>query len=350
MFSPSTYKFPGLFAVTILLAGTLNAAKITVHNLAGFDADYFSVQDAINFSNAGDTIYVHGSPLDYGPAVIDKQLTIYGSGFFLSDNDTTLEKKFSSKISTLDFNLGSAGSYVYGLTIERDVDIKDSNIQLLRCHIVSGDLVLVDIRPNRSNITIGQCLIHLTSNTTSNAYRCIALAGNNTLIQIVNNIIIRGNGDNGAYDYAIYAPTDCAPRISQNVVVGNWECHNAYINNNIHVSGDFQGNYNSLFNNISSSTWFGTIQGNQANVNMNTVFAKALSGVTYNKDAYWELLAGSPAIAAGQGGRDCGVYAGNWTWKKSGLSPIPAIFEADVPSTGSATTGMDIILDIKSHR
>lgn len=345
----STYRLILAFSL-FLMAGTLNAAKITVHNIAGFDADYFSIQDAITNANPGDTIYVHGSPLDYGSAVLNKPLTIFGAGFFLADNDFTLEKKFSSRITTLDFFSGSQGSYVYGLSIERDVDISVNNIQLLRCRIVSGELVLVDIRPNVQNVTIGQCLIHLTSNTTSNTYRCIALAGNNAAIQIVNNIIIRGNGDNGAYDYAIYSPADCAPRISQNVVVGNWETYNGYINNNIHASGDFQGEYNSLFYNLSSSTWFGTNQGNQANVNMNTVFAKASSGATYEKDAYWELLAGSPAIGAGQGGRDCGVYAGNWSWKKSGLSPIPAIFEADVPSTGSATTGMDIILDIKSHR
>lgn len=340
-----------LLAVVLLLGvGKAEAAMYTVHNIAGFDADFYSIQDAINGASAGDTIYLHGSPLNFGAAAIDKPLCIFASGFFLNANDTTLVKKYAATVTTLDFNVGSSGTVVYGLTVAKDVDIKVDDIKLMRCHIFSGEQVLVDIKNNVSNILVAQCIIHLQSNTSSSSYRCISLTGNNNLIQIVNNLIIRGNSDNGSYDYAIYSPSNSFARITNNVIVGSWETHSGYINNNIHASGDFSGQYNSLFSNISHSTWFGTNQGNLANVSMSSVFLQGLSGQTYDMGGYWELAGASVAIGAGQGGSDCGVFSGNLSWKRSGLAPIPAIFDASIPSSGSATSGMDIILNIKSHR
>ena len=40
-------------------------------------------------ASAGDTIYIESSPVPYGPLDMYKRLVVIGTGYFLSENDST---------------------------------------------------------------------------------------------------------------------------------------------------------------------------------------------------------------------------------------------------------------------
>lgn len=67
---------------SLLTAFLLHATVRTVSNNPSTLAQYNTIQAAINASASGDTIYVHGSPLDYaGFTMTDIRLTIIGPGW-----------------------------------------------------------------------------------------------------------------------------------------------------------------------------------------------------------------------------------------------------------------------------
>jgi hypothetical protein len=64
-------------------------------------------------------------------------------------------------------------------------------------------------------------------------------------------------------------------------------------------------------------------------------------------DGQWQLKVGSPAIGAGEGGTDIGMFGGEYPYVLSGLPPIPAIYGLDAQSLPSNT--LDVNLKAKSH-
>ncbi|MFB3041480.1 MAG: hypothetical protein ACE1ZS_06720, partial [Candidatus Poribacteria bacterium] len=84
--------------------------------------------------------------------------------------------------------------------------------------------------------------------------------------------------------------------------------------------------------------------GNQVNVDMNTVFEG--SGST---DGQWQLKAGSPAIGAGTGGFDAGMFGETATYVLSGLPNIPAVHFFEAASVASEESRLPIQIKIKSH-
>src|SRR5215467_7839957 len=68
--------------LTLSTSMSLFATVRTVSNNPSTLAQYNTIQAAINASVSGDTIYVHGSPINYaGFTVTDKRLTIIGPGW-----------------------------------------------------------------------------------------------------------------------------------------------------------------------------------------------------------------------------------------------------------------------------
>ena len=116
--------------------------------------------------------------------------------------------------------------------------------------------------------------------------------------------------------------------------------------NNILIEGDVTGSNNFYYNNISDISQFGNENGNQQNVDMNTVFVDHTSGV----DNGLILAPGSPAIGAGFEGVDCGIFGGNNPYVLSGIPPIPSIFEITQIGIGSVATPIQVNFKAKSNR
>ena len=120
---------------------------ITVNNNTDFPADYDNLQTAIDEVEAGTVILVAGSGINYGVLTIDKQLAIYGPGYFLGDNEEPWTQASTSTASTnaITFADGSSGSYMAGLAVVGTISFETvSNITIASNHLqniysVSGE-------------------------------------------------------------------------------------------------------------------------------------------------------------------------------------------------------------------
>jgi len=130
-----------LTVLAMFFALNSTATVWRVNNNPGVDADFNNLQTAINDAavQAFDTLYVEGSSTSYGDIDIDKPLVLIGTGYFLNENDTTQANKFPSKITTVDFNNGSAGSVLKGFSFIEEtqafVKIYANNITFSRNYI-----------------------------------------------------------------------------------------------------------------------------------------------------------------------------------------------------------------------
>jgi len=352
----------------ILIATTQVSAKVwRVNNVYMTNAHFTSLSTAVANSSvlAGDTIYVEGSPMNYGSITLSKRLVILGSGYFLSDNDSTQANTYSSSVSKMTFSNGSQGSFVAGLyatgaysssslSNSSTFVVNTNDITISNCYIennissASYSDVAILIAAGIKNITIKKCFLRTYRNNSSSFV--IYLEGNNTNIFIYNNILKQATKASGS-GYAIYMPTTSESIIGNNVIIGENIVYNSVVYNNIQIRGGFTSSasyFNTIQNNIGQSTQFGTLDGNKSNINMATVFTYAPGNE--NVDNHYRLLQpSSPAIGAGLNGIDCGVFAGIDPYKLSGLPAIPAIFDAVIPVGGTTTGGIDIEIKAKSH-
>ncbi len=330
-----------IFLLTAWLALTTGSpAKIwRVDSNPGSPGDFATLADAHTAAAAGDTLYVHGSPVGYGDVVITKTLFIFGPGYFLSENPETQANLQSAQVNLITLDPGSEGSLLSGLDIGNSVNINADNITLRRNRIsTTSSTDLVEINGSRLNIVVTQNYIeNLNSGTTRDA---ISLdSGSPQNITIANNFIVAQGGK------AINMGASAAAIIVQNVISGDLTLNNASFQNNILRDGTFTGLNNDISHNIADSSQFGNTNGNQQNVNMADVFL--LTGST---DGQWQLQPGSPAIAAGVNGEDLGMFGGSAPYVLSGLPPLPTIYFFTGAASGTNTGGLPVEVKIRSRQ
>lgn len=314
-----------------------NAAVWRVNNNGGITANYTTVQDAHDNAADGDTLLVEGSTISYGNLTMTKKLAIIGPGYFLGQNPETQVSFSPATIPTLYVNTGSTGSVFTGLTFTSDVNISESGVIFKRNYFMPG--YGIDVAANKSNIVFNQNFFEI--NTAS--YQTMVINAGCSNIIFTNNFIANQH----ATGTAINMNATAAATFSNNVIKGNVVFNNAAVNNNILISGTLSGSNNSFQNNLSNSTQFPLVNGNQNNVDMNLTF---VGGTGNSTDGQYNLAPGSLAIGAGIGGIDCGMFGGTDPYKLSGIPAIPAIYFLSAPSTGSASQGLPVQIKIKSHR
>lgn len=352
------YRFLLLvFALTILQTTYANVWR--VNNLNNVDADFTTLQDAIDGATDGDTLYIEGSATPYGDGTFAKKLTVIGTGYWLDENDTTQAFKYTSSVGKLIFNVGSQGSVVQGLYIYYTlssafnvIEINTDNITIERNYIyvyMSGSYTYngnaIFIAANTSDIIIRHNWIDAkiydyTSATNGNAIG-IYVAGipENTVVK--SNFIHSYKTSNYGGFYAIYFATNNSNNelmISSNVMWGSVATYYTYHYENILVSGTYNnGTGDESYNNLCDGTQYPSGNNNQQNVDMTTVFA--------DHDLYIDkgylLAPGSPAIGAAMNGSDCGAF-GDYPYILSGMPDIPAVFEATVVPFGTTTLPVNI--------
>jgi len=328
-------KYLKLIFLALIIIGFSNSLKAgiwRVNNNPGIDADFNNLQTAVNDANvvAGDTLLIEGSSLSYGSSIsISKKLILLGTGYFLSENPETQANPANAYAGQVSINSGAEGSVISGLTLNT-ININTSNTVIMRCRIIS----YIILYNNASNVTIIQN--YFENDPNYNIY----LYTSSSNVLIVNNIFNKVNG------VSINSTTTATAIVQNNVFSGasTIRLYNSVFANNI-LNGnsiDFTGC--SVLNNLCNATQLPTGNGNQLNINMNTVFVG--SGST---DGQWQLKTGSPAIGAGTNGEDCGAFGGTSIYILSGLPQIPAIYFYSAPVSGSALQGLPVHIKILSH-
>jgi hypothetical protein len=350
-------KITILTTTVILIAMTANATVWRVNNRPNVDADFTTLQAAYNGASAGDTIYVEGSPFNYGGiSNFSKQLTVIGTGYWLNENDSTQHYNESSKVGALGFYNGSQGSVIEGLEIifyasnATAISINTDNITIRRNRINpwSGTNYNyyawgIIIGAAYNSITIEQNWIEPAAGYTNhgrgimfNTYCVNSIVRNNIIKCDTNEIAINIAEENEATSLII----------SNNVIMGKMTTYYSSHYNNIIMWGTYTAGTGDISsNNLCDETQYPAVNGNQQNVDMTTVFEDY---TTYIDNGYL-LKTGSPAIGAGVLGVDCGAFGTNDPYVLSGMPPIPAIFDVEMDQSIGTTT-LPVTIKAKSHR
>ncbi len=350
-----------LIALTFIIAQTLNATVWRVNNRPNVDADFTTLQAAIDGASDGDTLYIGASETSYGAGVFAKKLIVIGAGYWLAENDTTQAYKEESQTGKLTFNDGSQGSVVMGLYVyeyaqtSHAISINIDSISIERNYVwargtgVNNNSIYY---PHGINISGSYTTLNIRKNWiysfNNNNYSSIGIYVSGILTNsiISNNLIRPTTGSK----YAIYMSTNSTATelvINNNVMWGVLQTYYTIHNNNILIEGTYNNGTGDLTsNNICSGTQYPDVNNNQQNVDMSTVFVDYVGYI----DNDYILAPGSPAIGAGLSGGDCGAF-GNGTggdpYVLSGIPPIPAVFEATVTTMG--TTSLPVNIKASAH-
>lgn len=321
---------------------TTEAAIWRVNNMPDNKADFLTLGDAVEAATGGDIIYVEGTgvPYDEGTVTINKPLTIYGPGFFLTENEATQANPAPADLNIyLDLEQGSEGSILSGLNFTYGhLYVYDKNITIERCRL-SLDFRISATQGDVSNLLIKQCFIF-------NNMSSINISYNSSNLTFENNIF---------YESHLHTTHEDANYIiKNNIFIGdNAEITavNAIIQNNIVYDGiNAEGSDNNVIENNIIGPGNVPISGsnNIGDIDFSTVFVDYSGGNGLSTDGRYILKEDSPAKGHGIGGIDCGVFDGDFPYVLSGLPPQPHIFKAEIPSVGTSQ-GLIISVEAKSQ-
>jgi len=305
-----TQKIFCFLTLVMLFSVSAFAKTWTVDNKSNSISDYTEIQAAHDAASDGDTI----RQTDTRPAICD---------YFT-------------------FNDGSEGSLLTGFHINcasyhsDAIKISTDNI-IIKRNVCDESGANIKINQNHSNIIISGNYFN-----SNGIYETITVGSNCNNIQINNNYIDSGDET----DFCIKSDESSAVTIWNNVLYGKVEIYNSVFYNNILRDGIFSGTNSAadINHNIGDDNQFGTSYGNQQNVLMSTVF-----NLTGSTDGQFQLKTGSPAIAAGLNGEDCGMFGGTTPYILSGLPSIPSIYFFVAPSSASGTEGLQVQIKAKSN-
>ncbi len=316
-------------AIAVLFTAFLTNAQnvITVSNNPDSPGQYTNLQEAIDVTADGDTIYVSGSNTTYGDITINKQLSLLGAGYH-PNNQYELKSQIDNINLTLVEDMvgniisSSSGTMICGFEI----------------YNIETEAIIDDVIINRNNIGPGTS-VYLSYG-----------AGNGW--QIKNNII-RGwiicgasNDINILFSNNVFTTNALEGFSSSSVIVDN----NIFLSPNSYVNAFSNCSFLQVLNNIFFNTRtdglsYGTFQNNISYggdytefdygsntaidniVNTNPQFVD-VPEFDYSYD--YHLQVGSPCIGAGSDGTDIGIYGGTNPFPLGGevpfqTSPTPAI-------------------------
>ena len=113
-----------LLLLSLLPLFTLSQNRYVVNNMPGSAANFSNLQAAVDGVPSGSILYVMPSALDYGLVAVNKQITIYGPGYFLGENaaPNTQSSYGEATVKSIWFKPGSDNSLVQGLKLAAPFD------------------------------------------------------------------------------------------------------------------------------------------------------------------------------------------------------------------------------------
>jgi hypothetical protein len=329
----------------IFILVNVHATCWRLNNNTSIDADFRTFAEAQDAASPGDTIYFEGNgeQSNYGNLVITKKLVLIGPGYFLSENDSTSANQLYARILSAKVMASAAGTEIYGLYIYTS----DANTNCLVLYA--------------SDVIISRNCFYL------NSYNNIVIAGNveNIMISqnytyeiIANATLTNGIIANNYISYRINLNNTSSAIITNNVVGSNIQnVYNSQIKNNIVYGNSGQSTLSATLtgNTVSYNLTLGPLgagtygPGNVGSVDMSTVFLGYPNQGSYSTDGRFQLNPAGPAIGAGEGGIDCGMFGGSLPYVLSCLPAVPHIYEAIVPTAGSSSSGLPVIIKVKSQ-
>ena len=335
----------------LLIAATFSvgakAAVLTVNNAPSGGAQFAQINAAITAANAGDTIYVSGSPNSYADVTITKSIAIIGPGTY---NQTAMQ--LPAKIASITFSSNLTQVSVIGLWISNT--------------IYFGSFT------NIHSVLIGNCRID----------NSIPFGGTNNSSDFIfrNNIFtshigtaITGGSNTGCFNFMFENNLICTALNSLNItgtliqnnvfynpLVNNGSatafygtCSNMILNNNIFYNANPTTNTTGcVYNNnltYSTSTTYPALGGTNID-NANPLFVNVATSGGFLSSYDFHLQALSPAINAGSDGTDIGYYGGGVAVSETGeIENMPFIRAMNV-TNGSVPQNGNVNVKVRSTK
>jgi hypothetical protein len=306
-----------------------------------------NLQTEITNGASGDIYYVEGGIVN-ADLDIDKKVTIFGTGYFLSNTQASAGV---SQVGHIRFKPGSDGSFITGMQT-LSINISANNIIVQRCNTTNADC------PIRLGYT---GLGNSGGAWTGTANNCVIIQNYASRLEIINqsaptatvlNIVVKGNI---FWRYGFHLEGNISGEISNNTFMpggASVEHYGSYndsryisckimpitFKNNImlNITGDcpITSNIPTIFtSNVFTQNFTNLPSGNTINSDPNTLFVgyPTNPGNNLAPDARAQLAAGSAAKGAGEGGTDAGAFGGDTPYVLSGIPTIPSIYQLSVP-------------------
>jgi hypothetical protein len=320
---------------------------------------YETFNSAQTAASNGDTLLITPSTATYGTITISKSITVLGVGF---NPDKSTGAK--STVDNITIANGVSNVNISGLVVNTLISIGQSNAGHTMSNIVIEKCQLDRIAsvgtsaPTFSNIIIRQNLFYPSLNFNA----AVTMNVNNQ-----SNIIISNNifSSSDSRIYGGVTSTSGGLLIDQNIFFGPGTVNqiafsqlvNSVVTNNIFygrnpinnagstTSVTFNNNF--IFGNgtntIPSITGY-TVSNNQT---VDPQFEEMPVGVyDFTKDV--TIQTGSPALTAGEGGGEVGVYGGSTPYKNTGVS-IPVVKTLTLPTAIKENTNTSATISVNGN-
>lgn len=322
---------------TFLSCVALASAHATIHrvNNTGITADFTTLQAAHDAALPSDTVHLEPSGSSYGDCTFTKPLAVIGPGYFLNLNAGLQASNASAITGGLLFEAGSEGCVVSGLDVQGQTIVKASLVRVERCRFSGGGMNL-HIAYNVSGLNLTGVVVngcHVANNLNAGA-------GGST----VNDLTI---SNTYARQFNFATSGTISGEMLHCVAVGAGSTalfggSGMLISNSI-FNGAVTPGTSTFQHNLFSQAPVPATNGNQINVDMSTVLVGGTG------DAQFALAAGSPAIGAGIGGVDCGLFAGAEPYQLSGIPPVPSIFSLTAPTSTDQGTPLQLTIGARAN-
>ncbi len=333
-------KFLSLVAL-LFCTSNLFADSFTVSNNPAIPAQFTDLQVAIDQANDGDTLYISNSSTIYGSVHLGKQLALIGEGYDPTTVYNGSAVTNNNNISTLYLTeitadgTDSDGSVIIGLGISTINNLSSSIIVNGITHIPNPDVANVYISDSKFSIYnfVNDSFWTIVHSEIGSINDCSFINSNISNCLVVGTI--QDIQDAGTtFDHCIFRSS-----ISTNF---NFVTNITIINSILfddHTSNFYSNGLVTFQNNIIDTTAGIADNFNQstpASENNFNFSSPSVVFVDYTNGDY-NLLPDSPAIGAGVGGVDIGIYGGNNPFpENAGAPPTPQfnIFEIVNPNVG----------------
>lgn len=357
-------------AASAFAAISARATVRTVNNNNPSPGQFSSLAAAHAAAQAGDTLYIHPSPTNYGSLTISKQLTLIGSGHNPQSTDPQ-----TAKLDIIQF-FGTAASHTRIISLDLDYVYWDGNsynvnaVTVTRCNLRTGIYIYTDVDTmyvegnvfagTGENITMNYAQNYnirnfFITNNVFNGYfsRFYPSVNAGSSIYLRNNLftragyLFRDNNGNG---------TDNGRLIFQNNIFyrttptgGPGEIANSEFSRNISYLGSPATSGVDTFSETNGNFTAPTYP-NLEGVNPLFVSYPA-AGAAFSYAHNYVLQSTSPARNAGTDGKDIGITGGNGYFQKFGTPPIPVVHDLQITSPANATIlpGGTLQVNLKSN-
>ncbi len=340
--------FTLLLVIGFFGSNNVQARIWRINNNPGVAADFSNYSTAVISAlvTNGDTLHLEASATGYNTGLLNKRLVVIGNGYFLTGagSNPNLQANTNSAfiVSAISFDSLSTGSKFLGVNINGDLwlDPRADDIIFERCRFnsISWNTQASNTFNRAANLVFNKCYFNGASPVTQFYFdnlqitNCIVNASMSFVAGNINSALMRNNLFSGSSQINLT---------------------NTYFANNIVIDivpGNFNVISSTIKNCIAENNLLPVGNGNQNNITEAALFAGPTGNST---DGQWRLVAGSPAIGAGEtvGGitPDCGPYGTADPYRLSGIASIPTIYSLTVPASIGVGQPLNINVSTRSN-